>query len=135
MAVWMLQPKMYTQIARPNFYNVAYRRTATYKGMGRGMGRGPVTGSYNTFSGQLEYLPPGFSGLGQDTSTGPSTTDLWNLPLIGPYTSSPTATAAALQPAPQPLQTTQTFTQWFQQYGVYVAVGVAVVALLAGGRR
>ena len=32
---YMLQPHNYTQIVRPNLYNVAYKRTGAYKGMGR----------------------------------------------------------------------------------------------------
>jgi hypothetical protein len=36
---WMLQPHSYTQIIRPNLYNVAYRRVGAYKGMG-GLGQG-----------------------------------------------------------------------------------------------
>lgn len=31
---WMLQPHNYTQTLRPNFYNIAYGRVGTYKGMG-----------------------------------------------------------------------------------------------------
>ena len=74
---WMLQPKSYTQIARPNLYNVAYRRVGAYKGMGRlhptnylQIGYRPnmigaTTGQYNTLSGQLSLLPPSLRGLGQ----------------------------------------------------------------------
>ena len=73
----MLQPKSYTQIARPNLYNVAYRRVGMYKGMGklhptnylqidyRPNMIGATTGQYNTFSGQLSLLPPSLRGLGQ----------------------------------------------------------------------
>lgn len=161
---WMLQPKNYTQIARPNLYNVAYRRVGAYKGMGRlhptnylEIGVRPnriggTTGQYNTLSGQLMLLPPSLRGLGQNLSTdpgfqaawqsvsfptttgGPDTT-LWNLPLTGPYTSNPVSTAAALQPAPGPLVSTTAPAAWFKQYGVYVAIGVGVLALLMGGRR
>lgn len=74
---YMLQPKSYTQIARPNLYNVAYRRVGAYKGMGRlhpanylqiGLRPnqiGATTGQYNTLSGQLSLLPPSLRGLGQ----------------------------------------------------------------------
>ena len=43
---WMLQPHNYTQALRPNLYNVSYRRTGTYKGLGRwrhGMGQATST--------------------------------------------------------------------------------------------
>ena len=81
---FMLQPKNYTQIARPNFYNAAYRRVGAYKGMGRihptnylEIGPRPnrigaTSGQYNTLSGQLSLLPPGlrgFRGLGQGVAT------------------------------------------------------------------
>lgn len=37
---WMLQPHNYAQAVSPNHYNVAYRRTATYKGIGmHGLGQ------------------------------------------------------------------------------------------------
>lgn len=80
---WMLQPKSYTQIARPNLYNVAYRRVGTYKGLGRlnptnylQIGTRPImfgatTGQYNTLSGQLSLLPPSLRGLGQSDFVGP----------------------------------------------------------------
>lgn len=76
---WMLQPKSYTQIARPNLYNVAYRRVGAYKGMGRlhptnylqiGVRPnqiGATTGQYNTLSGQLSLLPPSLRGLAMRT--------------------------------------------------------------------
>lgn len=104
---WMLQPKSYTQIARPNLYNVAYRRVGTYKGLGRlnptnylQIGTRPImfgatTGQYNTFSGQLSLLPPSLRGLGQSDFVGP--VDINFLPTD----SSPWATPAgqlALQP-------------------------------------
>lgn len=84
---WLLQPKSYTQIARPNLYNVAYRRVGTYKGMGRlhptnylQIGYRPnmigaTTGQYNTLSGQLSLLPPSLRGLGQGAMC-PSTQQL-----------------------------------------------------------
>jgi hypothetical protein len=74
---YMLQPKNYVQIARPNLYNVAYRRVGAYKGMGRlhptnyleiGVRPnriGATSGQYNTASGQLSLLPPSLRGLGQ----------------------------------------------------------------------
>ena len=74
---YMLQPKNYTQIARPNLYNVAYRRVGAYKGMGRlhptnylEVGHrfnriGGTSGQYSTFSGQSMLLPPSLRGLGQ----------------------------------------------------------------------
>lgn len=42
---WMLQPHNYAQATQRNLYNVAYRRTGTYKGVGmRGLGQsmGPM---------------------------------------------------------------------------------------------
>jgi hypothetical protein len=75
---FMLQPKNYTQIARPNLYNAAYRRVGAYKGMGRlhptnyleiGLHSpnrmGGTSGQYNTMSGQLMLYPPSLRGLGQ----------------------------------------------------------------------
>lgn len=105
---WMLQPKNYTQIAKPNLYNVAYRRVGTYKGMGRlhptnylQIGHRPnmigaTTGQYNTLSGQLSLLPPSLRGLG--VSPCPSTQQLQqiydpldpcqqNLPISSPWAS------------------------------------------------
>lgn len=144
---YMLQPKNYTQIARPNLYNVAYRRVGAYKGMGRlhptnylEIGPQPnriggTTGQYSTLSGQLMLLPPSLRGLGQDVASGTDMA-LWNLPLTGPYTSNPVSTAAALQPAPGGLPSTSAqAAAWFKQYGVYVAIGVGMLALLMGGRR
>ena len=32
---WTLQPRSYMQVIRPNFYDVSYRRTGAYKGMGQ----------------------------------------------------------------------------------------------------
>jgi hypothetical protein len=73
---YMLQPKNYIEIGRPNLYNVAYRRVGAYKGMGRlnptnylDIGRQPnriggTTGQYNTLSGQLSLGPPSLRGLG-----------------------------------------------------------------------
>lgn len=75
---WMLQPKNYTQIARPNLFNAQYRRVGAYKGMGRlhpanylEIGSRPnliggTSGQYNTLSGQLSLLPPSLRGLGQN---------------------------------------------------------------------
>ena len=105
---WTLQPRSYMQAIRPNLYNLAYRRTGAYKGLG---------------------------WLGQTDSV--STTELLNLPLVGPYfTMGPTGpqetTAAALNlspPIPSP------FGLWIQQNGIYVAIGIAVFALFMGGRR
>ena len=114
---WMLQPKSYTQIARPNLYNVAYRRVGTYKGLGRlnptnylQIGTRPImfgatTGQYNTLSGQLSLLPPSLRGLGQGAMC-PSTQQLMgNYDPLDPCqnlpSSSPWATPAgqlALQP-------------------------------------
>ena|SRR5215471_8122953 len=37
---WMLQPRNWGQVIRPNLYNVDYRRVGAYKGMGAFMGRG-----------------------------------------------------------------------------------------------
>ena len=31
---WTLQPRSWMQVIRPNLYNLAYRRTGAYKGMG-----------------------------------------------------------------------------------------------------
>ena len=96
---WMLQPKSYNQIARPNLYNVAYRRVGTYKGMGRlnptnylqiGVRPnqiGATTGQYNTLSGQLSLLPPSLRGLGQ---TAVDINTLWNLPM-NPISLTPTS--------------------------------------------
>ena len=42
--MWMLQPRNYMQAMRPNWYNVAYRRTGAYKGMGA-LGQGQCPGS------------------------------------------------------------------------------------------
>ena len=97
----MLQPKSYTQIARPNLYNVAYRRVGMYKGMGklhptnylqigyRPNMIGATTGQYNTFSGQLSLLPPSLRGLGQV-----SFEELANLPTQ----SDPSSWMVSLQP-------------------------------------
>lgn len=44
---WTLQPRSYMQAIRPNLYNIAYRRTGAYKGMGwlgQGESTTPVTG-------------------------------------------------------------------------------------------
>ena len=41
---WMLQPRNYMQAMRPNWYNVAYRRTGAYKGMGA-LGQGQCPGT------------------------------------------------------------------------------------------
>ena len=85
---WLLQPKNYTQIARPNLYNVAYRRVGGYKGMGRlhptnyleigprSNRIGGTTGQYNTLSGQLMLLPPSLRGLGQTVQLPASRADL-----------------------------------------------------------
>ena len=106
---WMLQPKSYTQIARPNLYNVAYRRVGMYKGMGKlhptnylQIGSRPnmigaTTGQYNTLSGQLSLLPPSLRGLGQGAPC-PSAQQLqqiydpldpcqMNLPISSPFAS------------------------------------------------
>ena len=45
---WTLQPRSYMQVIRPNLYNLAYRRTGAYKGMGS--------------LGQVEVPPPGTTG-------------------------------------------------------------------------
>ena len=105
---WMLQPRNYTQILKPNLYNVAYRRVGAYKGMG-GLGQSTSSISYlGDYSGydlaNLPYVNPG----GAITTT--------------PYSVSPSAspqqTAVALSPG---LSTTGIPTWvWLALAGVFV---------------
>lgn len=142
---WLLQPKSYTQIARPNLYNVAYRRVGTYKGMGRlhptnylQIGYRPnmigaTTGQYNTLSGQLSLLPPSLRGLGQPHPFSSATSDI---SLIDPNAFDPNAPTYVLAdfpvsstpgtpPAPKP---TTNYIPW-------IIGGALFLVLLLGGRR
>lgn len=148
---WMLQPKSYTQIARPNLYNVAYRRVGTYKGMGRlnptnylQIGTRPnrigaTTGQYNTLSGQLSLLPPSLRGLGQGQCPGnpgcpgyvaPGSMDYQTSLLQEILTNQ--ATAQGQAPVTPTTDTTGTanWTPW-----IILAGGLLLVSLMVGGRR
>lgn len=59
-ASWMLQPHNYFQAKAPNWYNVGYRRTAMYKGMG-GLGQqmGPL---YSCPDGTQVFSPANCPG-------------------------------------------------------------------------
>lgn len=102
---WTLQPKSWMQVIRPNLYDIAYRRTGAYKGMGA-LGQSIMPGD------------------GMDTS-------LLNLPMTGTYTANPLQTSATFAPAvPNPVLL------WFQQNTTLAVIGgIAILALLAGGRR
>lgn len=105
---YMLQAKNYIQIARPNLYNVAYRRVGAYKGMGRlhptnylEIGPRPnrighTTGQYNTLSGQLSLTPPSLRGFGQSSA---DLTQLYPAP-SGAYDTSSSVDLTQLYPAP-----------------------------------
>jgi hypothetical protein len=150
---WLLQPKNYTQIARPNLYNVAYRRVGAYKGMGRlhpanylEIGRRPnrigaTTGQYNTLSGQLSLLPPSLRGLGQmgPKYTCPDGTIVFS-----------TSECPGGQPAPDvqqqiadiwtyitgpPQQPKPSGQPWYQNAGILAAIGVGFALLMVTGRR
>jgi hypothetical protein len=78
---WMLQPHNYAQAGARNLYNVGYRRTGTYKGMGQGTCPGdpscpgyvppayqppvdPVQGQLTQMQAEIEALF-GYTGAGQ----------------------------------------------------------------------
>lgn len=78
---WTLQPRSYMQSIRPNFYSVAYKRNAAYKGMGW-LGQDsttPITGGMcpgtagcpGTLTAPCPGSPgcPGYVDPGQNLST------------------------------------------------------------------
>lgn len=139
---WMLQPKNYNQILRPNLYNVHYGRVGTYKGMGRLQSQKAHAGRYGAIGGQGLLWPPGLRGLGQDSSSGPTLSQLWNLPYTTGYTVGQPGEPLAAEGLTTPLPFTATVQApgigtWLAQNGTYVALGVGVFALLmaTGGRR
>lgn len=105
---WMLQPHNYTQVIRPNLYNVDYRRVGAYKGMGGLNGFGAAT---------CDPTDP-LCGLSAD----------WYSQLTGAM-----GPSAALTPLEQ-LQATQTQGQLFPSSlptGQQAAAGVASAQLQA----
>ena len=153
---WLLQPKSYTQIARPNLYNVAYRRVGAYKGMGRlhptnylQIGYRPniigaTTGQYSTLSGQLSLLPPSLRGLGQGAQC-PSTKQLMGIvdytdpcqlgslaQSLGPYLVPTNGTAPA---APAPTAPAAPAPTALSNYLPWIIGGALFLVLLTGARR
>ena len=61
---WMLQPHNWSQAIRPNYYNIGYRRSGTYKGMGA-LGQGcdvltdPTCGITSLQQTELQQTYPG----------------------------------------------------------------------------
>jgi hypothetical protein len=112
---WMLQPKNSMQVLQPNWYNVAYRRTGTYKGMGQ------LTRPGSSWIGY---------GLGQIGPCDPTDVNcmLANLPMVNPTfptTVSPLQLSAALTPgasAPSLVPTTSS-----------TGLSTGTVLLIAGG--
>ena len=107
---WMLQPRSYAQALGPNWYNVSYRRTGVYKGMG-GLGQSecdPTSASYD----------PGYC--------------LANLP-----ETLPTSTAEATIPALSTLETgVQSFlTASYLPWILGGALGLVLLLDLSGRRR
>jgi hypothetical protein len=151
---YMLQPKSYVQIARPNLYNVAYRRVGAYKGMGRlhptnyleiGIRPnriGATTGQYNTASGQLSLLPPslrGVRGLGQSI---PLCADVTPDPnFVGPIQCDPSAGPLNTSGAPSVWQLANLPTNpsvWNTPIGQATLMGagpgITVAQLMASGQ-
>jgi hypothetical protein len=144
---WLLQPKNYTQIARPNLYNVAYRRVGGYKGMGRlhptnYLEIGPrqnriggTTGQYNTLSGQLMLLPPSLRGLGQDTTEASfpfltSTLPLCSSIVAAPGFTGPIQCDPSAGPVTYQQQQPSGKQPWYQNVGLMVAIGVGLALLI-----
>jgi len=154
---WLLQPKNYTQIARPNLYNVAYRRVGGYKGMGRlhptnyleigprSNRIGGTTGQYNTLSGQLMLLPPSLRGLGQDTTEASFPFVTGTLPLCRSIVAPPGFTGPiqcdpSQGPAYYPASQSQVMAGQPPQLGIpnltlMAAIGIGLVLLMEAGRR
>lgn len=109
----MLQPKNYSQVIPRNYYNVAYRNTGVYKGMG------------------------------QDPLNCPGQPGCWGYTPAVPVPQGTDAALAQVQAEIDALYgytgagqaTTPTSTSWIQQYGVYLALGAVALILLMGGRR
>ena len=69
---WTLQPRSYMEAIRPNLYNLAYRRTGSYKGMGQVSTAdllslpltGPYTAPSTTLQTSAEFSPSVPSPIG-----------------------------------------------------------------------
>ena len=110
MRAWMLQPRNYSQDIPRNYYNLAYRNTGVYKGLGQTLDCPGQPGCPG-------YTPGVPTPQGGDATLAQIQAEIDAL--FG-YT-------GAGQPPASP--------SFMQQYGVYLALGLAALALLVGGRR
>lgn len=128
---WMLQPHSYTQIIRPNLYNVAYKRTGTYKGMGRDVSVGPTY--YPNSIPRMGFLYR--RGLGQTScDENGNCTDISSFPITG-YSGGVTPTSLAMSNL-ETAGAAQTMQTQLQQQGLTQALpwilgGVVLIALVA----
>ena len=103
---WMLQPHNYTQVIRPNLYNVAYRRVGTYKGMGQTNGSPSVayqqTLAADSEARQFSQLSNPQCDWGPCTPQGVPYTPIsaYGFPMVPAVAPAPTATSAATTATP-----------------------------------
>lgn len=132
---WTLQPRNYMQAIRPNLYNVAYKRTGTYKGMGQTPGDFVSDGSSGTIpmtSGSCPGSPgcPGYVMPDQNLATAMESVQMTGqTTFIGSGAYNQLLNASVV-----PAATTSTFQKWLP---LIIAGGAVAVLLLtdSGGRR
>lgn len=120
---WTLQPRSYMQAIRPNLYNIAYRRTGAYKGMGS-LGQEPpdLSAACPGTPGCPGYVDPyqNLSTLTEGVLSGQNV-------IVSADAYSQMLKAGLTQPA-----TISTLTKWMP----WILGGVLVVVFLGiGGRR
>jgi hypothetical protein len=124
---WMLQPHNYTQVIRPNLYNVAYRRVGAYKGMG-GLGQTPPPPQY-TYCSDVSCANYGPTQPGDNVVPYLAPQNIPQLPLG--YGVTPGTTFNL----PSVAGTGQTLGQWMQANSGLLSVAAVIVVVLAASRR
>ena len=128
---WMLQPHSYSQIIRPNLYNVAYKRVGTYKGMGRDVSIGPAYYPHSIPNKWGLYR----RGLGQCTDptnpacVSPSGTDIYQIGSGGQLLAQSQYIGSA--PSGYTLTPTTNTTTTLTNLLPWILGGVLVIALVA----
>jgi hypothetical protein len=117
MPSWMLQPHNYPQATGSNLYNVAYRRTATYKGVGmHGLGQmGPL---YTCPTGEQVFTSSDCPGGGPISTMSTSDQLQSEIDALFGYTGAGAAAPGAMN-----------WTPWL------IGGGVLLVLLMSRGRR
>jgi len=122
---WTLQPRNYMQAIRPNLYNLAYRRTGVYKGMGW-LGQASIDPGVVPGPGMCPGSPgcPGWVSPDQNLATLMEGVQNGQYTIISGDVYNQLLRASASQ-------STSTTPKWL----IPILVGIGAFTLFAGGRR